>query len=76
MDNRYIFLGGLILDVFASLLMADWQAIDGDPCDKFSGHCENQNASTFDVTFIIEENQNNGSVLLIVSLLSVQNALG
>ena len=64
MDNRYIFLGGLILGVFASLLMADWQAIDGDPCDKFSGHCENQNSSTFNATFIIEESQNdNDSVL-------------
>ena len=56
MGNRFIFLGGLILGVVASLLMADWQALGGDPCDKFSGHCESYNASTFDVTFPIDDN--------------------
>ena len=41
-ENRFIFLGGLILGLIACTLMADWQAISGDPCDKFSGHCEIQ----------------------------------
>ena len=54
MDNRFIFLGGVILGVIACMIMADWQAIGGDPCDKFSGHCENINVSAFD--FFIEEN--------------------
>ena len=54
MDNRFIFLGGLILGVIACMIMADWQALGGDPCDKFSGYCENRNVSTFD--FYIEEN--------------------
>ena len=45
MDNRYIFLGGLILGMFACVLMADWQALGGDPCDEFSGHCINHISS-------------------------------
>ena len=61
MDNRFIFLGGIILGVIASLIMADWQALGGDPCDKFSGHCETQNASTFDAAFPI--NDDNSTIL-------------
>ena len=60
MDNRFIFLGGVILGVIACTIMADWQAIGGDPCDKFSGHCENKNASTFN-SYIEENNTDNNS---------------
>jgi len=41
MDNRYIFLTGLLLSLAACALVTDWQAIGGDPCDKFSGPCIN-----------------------------------
>ena len=34
--------------------MADWQAIGGDPCDKFSGHCE-----------IIDNNSTNNDTSLL-----------
>ena len=55
-DNRFIFLGGLILGLIACVLMADWQAIGGDPCNEFSGHCEiNNNETQFDIS--IEESK-------------------
>ena len=65
MDNRFIFLGGLILGLIACVLMADWQAIGGDPCDEFSGHCKimnGQNETQLNVT--IEENSTNKTLIL------------
>lgn len=41
LDNRCIFLIGLMLSLVACALVTDWQAIGGDPCDKFSGPCHN-----------------------------------
>ena len=54
MDNRYIFLGGLTLGLIACVLMADWQALGGDPCDEFSGRCQ----------YSHEENKTNNTSLL------------
>lgn len=65
MDNRFIFLLGLVLGLIACVLIADWQALGGDPCDEFSGHCEiqnNQNESQINVT--IEENNNENISML------------
>ena len=65
-DNRFIFLGGLILGLIGSVLMADWQAIGGDPCDEFSGHCSEiingQNETQFNVT--LEENSTDSTLML------------
>ena len=62
MDNRYIFLGGLLLGVIACMIMADWQALISDPCEKFSDHCENCNASALNV-YIEENHTDNASAL-------------
>ena len=40
--NRYIFLLGILLTIIVCMLMTDWQAIGRDPCDQFSGTCDNK----------------------------------
>ena len=66
MDNRYIFLGGLILGSIACVLMADWQAIRGDPCDEFSGHCELMNGQNdTQLNISIEENSIDNNTLAL-----------
>ena len=42
LDNRFIFLLGMSLTLTTCMLITDWQAIGGDPCDKFSGPCNNR----------------------------------
>jgi len=41
LDNRFILVLGMSLSLAACMLITDWQAISGDPCDKFSGPCSN-----------------------------------
>jgi len=61
-DNRYIFLMGLLLSLAACALVTDWQAIGGDPCDKFSGPCIN--GSNLTMTEEIAFQADNSSELL------------
>jgi len=52
LNNRYIFLSGIFVALAACILITDWQAIGGDPCDQFSGTCSNQTSLEFEnVTF-------------------------
>ena len=60
-DNRYIFLIGLVLSLAACALVTDWQAIGGDPCDKFSGPC--YNGTNFSMTEEMVFKSGNNSVL-------------
>ena len=45
LHNRYIFLCGIIASIVACMLITDWQAIRGDPCDQFSGTCGDNKTS-------------------------------
>jgi len=58
LDNRFIFLLGMSLSLTACMLITDWQAIGGDPCDKFSGPCSNRtnqfNNSLAEETIVLE----------------------
>ena len=42
LHNRYIFMLGIIVALVACALTTDWQAISEDPCDQFSGSCDNK----------------------------------
>ena len=49
LHNRYIFLFGLLVSIAACMLITDWQAVGGDPCDRFSGTCAaNETSPEFD----------------------------
>ena len=63
-DNRYIFLIGLILSLVACALVTDWQSISGDPCDKFSGPCYNRTTNSTMTEEIIYQGGNNSLELL------------
>ena len=47
------------MGLIACVLMADWQAIGGDPCDEFSGHCDIQHSN---IT-IVKNSTDNASML-------------
>ena len=45
LSNRIICLMALFLSISGSVISSDWQAIRGDPCDRFSGNITNRTVS-------------------------------
>jgi len=44
----------MVLTLSACMLITDWQTIGGDPCDKYSGPCNNQTNLEFNNSFTEE----------------------